>query len=82
MTKRILPTPEDAVQDRQRQATDGLRYAQSFTRRLPERRLVMAGPVGIGGSGYVQRKEIKRNWRYLLLCAVIMGVILYFWLHG
>jgi Sec-independent protein secretion pathway component TatC len=37
----------------------------------------MAGPVGLGGSDYVQPKRLKQSWRFLLLCAAIIGAIVY-----
>jgi len=38
----------------------------------------MAGPGGIGGSGYVEPKRLKQNWRFLLPVAVIFAIVLYF----
>jgi hypothetical protein len=37
-----------------------------------------AGPIGVGTSNY---GGFKKNWRFALACVVVIGIVLYLWVH-
>ena len=41
----------------------------------------MVGPGGLGGTEYYTRKNLMKNWRFLLVAAVIVCTFLYFWMR-
>jgi len=40
----------------------------------------MVGPGGLAGHEYYTRKNLRKNWRFLLIAAVIVCTFLYFWM--
>jgi len=41
----------------------------------------MAGPGGISNTEFFRFKNMKKNWRFLVPCGAIFGVVFYFWLY-
>jgi hypothetical protein len=39
----------------------------------------MVGPGGVAGHDYYTRKNLRKNWRFLLCASVIVGIVIYFW---
>jgi Sec-independent protein secretion pathway component TatC len=31
---------------------------------------------------YVDPQRMKKNWRFVIICIVVIGAVLYWWLHG